>query len=71
MLSDLNRVSAANAHYKTTHFDKQNTTALIALQDLRDIAWQYAIKYRWDPVLSKTHEEYLTMLNDIIKECEA
>ena len=53
---------------KTTGCD-QHTTTLIALQDLRDIAWKHAMKYRWDPILGGAHEEYLNMLNGILKEC--
>lgn len=44
--------------------------AIIGLQALRDIAWQCAIKYRWDPVVGKIHEEYLTMIKVILEECE-
>lgn len=39
------------------------------LQDIRDIAWHNALKYTWDPVLSQTHNEYLNMLNNLIREC--
>ena len=46
-------------------------TALEGLQALREIAWHKAIKYRFDPVLSRTHEEYLTVLNNLIAECAA
>ena len=51
--------------------ERHYSLALQGLQELREVAWQYAIKYRWDPVLSRAHEEYLTLLNGIIKECEA
>ena len=44
--------------------------ALIGLQALREVALQKAIKYRWDPVLGKTHDEYLDFLNGILKEMD-
>ena len=47
------------------------STALAGLQELREIAWQKAMKYRFDPVLGRTHEEYLQALNGLIKECVA
>ncbi len=40
---------------------------LIALQEVRDIAWQKAIKHRFDPVLSQAHEEYLKLLKGLIE----
>ena len=49
----------------------EDSTALKALQALRDIAWQQAIKYRWDPAIGRAHEEYLRLLNGMLKECEA
>lgn len=39
----------------------------IALQEIRDVAFQKALKYRFDPVLSKTHEGYLKLLNALLK----
>ncbi len=60
----------ASTMRKQTRYQQDNT-ALKALQALRDIAWQQAIKYRWDPALSRAHEEYLTLLNGILKECGA
>ncbi len=47
----------------------QDNIALQGLQALRDIAWQKAIKYRFDPVLSRAHDEYLQALNGLIEEC--
>ncbi len=40
------------------------------LQDLRDLAWQNAIEYRFDPFVGGIHQEYLTTLNEILKGCE-
>lgn len=49
----------------------KHSIALAGLQELREIAWQKALKYRFDPVLGQTHEEYLQALNGLIKECIA
>ncbi len=43
--------------------DRKSITLLVALQDIRDMAWQQAIKYRFDPVVGRAHEEYLKALN--------
>lgn len=59
---------AANALNDKTTYDQYNT-AFEGLQALREIAWHKALKYRFDPVLSQTHEEYLTVLNNLLKEC--
>lgn len=42
--------------------------AMQSLQELRDKAWQHAIRYRFDPVLGKVHDEYLNTLNIILRE---
>ncbi len=60
---------ATNAPTASNFRQRQDNMALNGLQDLRDIACNYAIKYRWDPVLSRTHEEYVNLLNLILKEC--
>lgn len=46
----------------------QYIIALAGLQELREIAWQKAIKYRFDPVLGRAHDEYLQFLNGLLKE---
>ena len=51
--------------------ERNYSHALQSLQGLRDISLHYAMKYRFDPVLSRAHKEYLTLLNGIILECEA
>lgn len=56
---------------KNKTYERHNSVALQGLQELRDIAWQYAMKYRWDPALGRAHEEYLTLLNGILEECGA
>ncbi len=45
----------------------KHSNCFIELQGLRDLALYYAIKYRFDPVLSKTHEEYLNALNELLE----
>jgi hypothetical protein len=40
---------------------------MIALQEVRDIAWQKAMRYRFDPVLGQAHEEYLKLLKVLIE----
>lgn len=47
--------------------DTDYSKAIIALQGLRDFAWKKALKYRFDPVIGKMHDEYLTMLNDMVQ----
>lgn len=62
---------AGHVLYEKTTREMNHNTALNGLQLLREIAWQHAIKYRWDPALSRAHEEYLNLLNGILKECSA
>lgn len=40
---------------------------LVGMQVLRNVAWHHAIEYRFDPILSRAHEEYLNLANDILK----
>lgn len=47
-----------------------NSLALQGLQELRDIAFYLANKYRFDPMLGRAHEEYLTLLNSILTRCK-
>lgn len=35
------------------------------IEELIDFAWQRAIKYRFDPIASRIHEEYLSMMKNI------
>lgn len=49
----------------------KSNTSIEKLQALRDIAWQNANKYRWDPTIGKLHSEYLNDLNMLLRECEA
>ena len=71
MLSLNKSVGARYAPTEKTTSCSNHSMAINALQVLRDIAWQHAIKYRWDPALSQAQEEYLNLLNGILKECEA
>lgn len=50
--------------------DNDYNKLLAGMQVLRNIAWHHAIEYRFDPVLSKAHEEYLDFANDLLKEYE-
>ncbi len=60
---------ARNPHpEKTTRCD-YNNTALNGLQEIREVAFYHALRYRFDPVLSKAHEEYLDMITLLLKEC--
>lgn len=38
---------------------------LLELEEMIDYAWHNAIKYRFDPVAGRIHEEYLTMIKNI------
>jgi len=38
-----------------------------SIKTLRNIAWEHAIKYEYDPILGRTHEKYLDILNSIIE----
>lgn len=37
---------------------------------LRDEAWQDTLKYRYDPLLGKTHEKYLENFNLLIEHAK-
>lgn len=52
-------------------YGRDNSLAVQGLQEIRDMAWYLAVKYRFDPALGRAHVEYLTLLNGILKECEA
>lgn len=39
---------------------------LNSVKVLRDVSWHKAIKYKFDPVIGKMHEQYLEVLNAII-----
>lgn len=49
---------------RETH--EQYTEMLLGLQDLRDIALYYSSKYKYDPLLGKTHEGYLLRINQLM-----
>lgn len=38
---------------------------LLELEEMIDYAWHNAMKYRYDPVASRIHQEYLTMMKSI------
>lgn len=64
--------SAANTPIQCLTISNKNqedhNTVIEGLQDIRDMAWHLAMKYRFDPTLSVVHEEYLTLLNRVLKE---
>ncbi len=64
-------VSATNAHTLNTYRYDKHIMALNGLQALREMAWELATKYKWDPALKQAHQEYLTMLDGILEECES
>lgn len=66
LLLNKNEGATNTPHYEITHTNYIKT--LHALQDLRDTAWHSAIKYRFDPALSRAHDEYLKTLNHILKQ---
>ena len=51
-------------------YESEYTQLLYAIQDIREQSFDLAVKYRLDPVIGKMHEQYLTMLNNLLKECE-
>lgn len=57
-------------HEECLTYRKNNSICVDILQQLREMAWQNAIKYRFDPVLGKTHDEYLQALNTIMEFVE-
>jgi hypothetical protein len=38
------------------------------IEEMLDYAWEKAIKYRFDPVAGRIHEEYLDMLKSVKKK---
>lgn len=38
-----------------------------SLKVLRDVSWRNTIKYRYDPLIGRIHEQYLEGLNTIIE----
>lgn len=53
---------------KTTRYSQYNKR-LKGLQELRDIAWLNSMEYHWDPIMRGVHEEYLDIINSMLKEC--
>lgn len=70
MMNKIKREDTTNTLSNKQSRYGNNNMALHGLQALRDRAWIYALKYRFDPVLSLAHEEYLNLLNGLIRECE-
>ena len=65
----MKRVEATNFHTEKTTRCEDNTIALNGLQEIREVAFYHALRYRFDPVLSRAHEEYLNMITLLLKEC--
>lgn len=64
-------VNAPKNTQNTNNINRHEHNRLVnGLQQLRNIAWQHAIEYRFDPVLSRAHAEYLDLSNNILKEYE-
>lgn len=41
-----------------------------SIEEMIEYAWQKAIKYRFDPVAGRIHEEYLEMVKGLKKQLE-
>jgi hypothetical protein len=68
-----NEARTKGPHIATTGYAYGDNTSdlsksLIALQLLRDHALAKATKYKWDPWLSRAHEEYLDYLNNVLNQ---
>jgi hypothetical protein len=59
---------AGNAPFNQSQ-DEHNFI-LLSLQEIREIALDFAIKYRFDPTIGRIHTSYLNMLNGILRGCE-
>ncbi len=70
-MQQIKREGASNTPTEATRRCTSHTTAVNGLQQLRDIAWHHAIKYRFDPALYEAHEKYLNLLNILLQECSA
>lgn len=53
------------AKLHTLEFDYKRI--LQSLQEIRETAWQNAVKYRFDPVVGATHYDYLKKLNGLLE----
>ncbi len=67
-IQQIKREGASNTPTEITRRCTNHTKMVNGLQLLRDIAWDQALKYRFDPVLSRAHEEYLNLLNGLLQE---
>lgn len=61
-----NEKGAATNNPANTHNQPDYTRVVKNLQALRNVSWQHAIKYAWDPTIGNIHNEYLTILNEIL-----
>jgi hypothetical protein len=60
------KVGAATNNPINAYTRLDYTRVVKNLQALRNVSWQHAIKYRFDPTIGTIHNEYLTILNEIL-----
>lgn len=60
---DADKLDTDKAEYLHT---REHITLVSFVQQLRERALYHAIKYKYDPVLSRAHCEYLEILNTIL-----
>lgn len=70
MQIEIKNGGAINTPHLDNTDDPHATTALRGLQEIRQVALYLATKYRWDPILGHAHDQYLDMINTVLKECE-
>jgi hypothetical protein len=74
MLNWLKSKGATNALTQHTQNEVDNKNdhikLLAAMQAIRNVAWTHAIEYRYDPTMSRAHEEYLDLANNILRDYE-
>ncbi len=65
MLTD-NKIGGAVNAPNSIHGQTQDSRAVAALQALREEAFYFAMKYRYDPLLGRAHGDYLNKINLIL-----
>lgn len=68
MIVDHKIRGATNAPTRQTTSDLQHIMLVLGLQALRDLACHGASTFKWDPVISQIHTDYLHLLNKLLKE---
>lgn len=64
------RRGATHPPTRQTTSPTNHTMIIKALQALRDLACYGAMTWKWDPVISQIHTDYLHLLNQLLKECD-